>query len=148
MKAGGHFVSSLIGAGLFYGIFSNFISAIIFFISSFFIDLDHIFDYVRQYGLRNLKLQNFFEACDQHRLVKTTLVFHSFELLLILWFIITVYKLNILWIALALGISLHLIIDQFTNGAFVFSYFFTYRWIKNFKTEKLFVIKDKGSACP
>ncbi|MBL7130357.1 MAG: hypothetical protein ISS45_02990 [Candidatus Omnitrophica bacterium] len=146
MSPTGHLVSSLIGAGIIYSIFGSFISAVIFFISGVFIDLDHIFDYVRQYGLKSLNIRTLSEICYEHKLDKLTIIFHSFEFLLILWIFITIFKLNIFWIALALGISVHLIIDQLSNGTFALSYFLTYRWIKHFNTKELFFekgIKDR-----
>ena len=142
MRPVGHFVSSLIGAGLVYAIFGNFISAIIFLISGLFLDLDHIFDYVREYGIKSLNIKTLCETCYENKFDKVYIFFHSFEFLLILWIFITFYKLNILWMALALGMSVHLIIDQFTNRAFGLTYFFTYRWVKRFKERELFFKKQ------
>ena len=138
MRPSGHLVSSLIGAGLIHGVFGNFIAAILYFISSFFIDLDHVFDYVRQFGLKSLNIRNLLDSCYEGKFTKVSLIFHSFELLIILWIFITVFKLNILWISMVLGMSIHLIIDQFTNKNFALSYFFIYRLKKNFATEKIF----------
>ena len=131
MKIAGHFITSLIGAGLVYSIFGNFISG-------FLIDLGHIPEYLRDYGLKNLNITTFCKSCYENRLAKALLFLHSFELLFILWILITVFKLNIIWITLALGVTMHLIIDQFSNRILPLSYFFTYRCSKDFNIEMLF----------
>lgn len=142
MKPKGHCISSLAAGGLIYITFGNFTSALMFFISNFFIDLDHVFDYVRQFGLKNLSIRNLCDCCNEHKITKVTLVFHSFEIVLILWIFVFIYKLNIIWVSAALGFTFHLILDQFTNPIHIFSYFFIYRFLKRFKAEEIFFITE------
>ncbi len=135
MKPIGHLITSIAGAGLIYSISNSLISALAFFTSGILIDLDHVFDYVYHKGLKNFTIKNLSDSCYVNKLEKFTMVFHSYELLFVLWIIITFYKLNIFWISFALGLSVHLILDQLTNPALAYTYFFTFRWIKKFKTK-------------
>ena len=128
-----HIVSSLVGAGIVYSIFGNFICAVIFLASGVLIDLDHVFDYIREHNIRSLSVKRLLETCYEDRFEKVILIFHSYELLFILWIVITIFKLGIYWVALALGLTMHLVLDQLRNNTFVLSYFFTYRWMNNFE---------------
>lgn len=100
-------------------------------------DIDHILDYYLQEGM-TLKLKNIYVWFIEERYDRIFLYMHSLELLISFWFVILVLHLGPSWIALALGLTLHIILDIFFNKAYFFSYFFLFRLIKNFKKEALF----------
>ena len=136
-----HFVTSLVGAGIVYGMFGSFISAVIFIVSGVLLDLDHVFDYIREHHLKSFSIKRLFETCDEDDFEKIVLIFHSYEFLFILWIVITIFKLGIFWIALALGMTMHLVLDQLRNNVFALTYFLTYRWMKKFDMEHIFIKK-------
>jgi len=67
------------------------------------------------------------------------LFFHSFELLFLLWIIISFFKLGLLWVAIAVGLTQHMVLDIFTNKNLIYTYgyFFTFRIIKKFRKENI-----------
>ena len=138
MKPVGHFVSSALGAAAVFWFLGNALSAAIFFISSTLIDADHLIDYIREYGLKCFNFRVFCQSCYEFRLQKTWLVFHSFELLFVLWAFISVLKLNMYWISFALGVTFHYMLDCLFNPIFAWSYFFIFRWRNHFYMEKIF----------
>lgn len=96
-------------------------------LSGIFIDLDHCLDYYlnrREIPARWEKFWNFFVRAQMK---KFYLIFHSYELILTLWFIAYMLHLNIVWLGVILGISIHVICDQIFNPFQPFAYFFTYR---------------------
>ena len=134
-----HFATSLVGAGIVYSMFGSFISAVAFFASGVLVDLDHLLDYLKEYNMRGLSVHRFFKTCYEDKFKKAILIFHSYEFLFIFWIVITIFRLDIFWIALALGMTMHLVLDQLRNNVFALSYFLTYRWIKNFNTKDIFI---------
>ncbi|TAN59715.1 hypothetical protein EPN16_06685 [bacterium] len=92
-------------------------------------------DYYLHTGI-NLRVVNFFHWCNNRKFEYLTLIFHSFELLFILWIVIYMFGLGSFWVALAIGFSQHMILDLFGNGKFLKThsiYFLTLRAAKGFR---------------
>ncbi len=70
------------------------------------------------------------------------ILFHSYELIALLWIAIYAFSLSDIWKAVAIGFTQHLIFDQLTNPFNTFGYFLTYRAIKGFK--KNYLIQEMG----
>ena len=70
-------------------------------------------------------------------LKKLYLILHSYEIVIIFWAAIYIFSLGKLWQAIALGLTQHIVLDQLTNPMRPFGYFFTYRFLKRFKKEKV-----------
>lgn len=138
MKFGGHLVSSSLASIGVYYFFNNVLSALIFWLSSIAIDADHLFEYARACGIKKFSFRSFCQWCYDFRVGKLWLFFHSFELLFLLWGIIFLLKLNLYWVSFACGITFHMILDCLFNPIFAWSYFFIFRWRKNFCVEKIF----------
>lgn len=138
LKPSGHLVTSAVGATAVYCFFENALCVVFFFLSSILIDLDHLFDYIHDCGIRNFNFRSFCQWCYELRGDTIWLVFHSFELLFLLWVVITVLKLNIYWVSFALGVTFHLLLDCIFNPIFALSYFFIFRWRHHFRSEKTF----------
>ncbi len=98
------------------------------------IDLDHLIDYCASHGF-TWKAQAIYDACRRINLKKLYVVLHSYELIILLWIAIYVFSMSIIWKAVAIGLTQHIIFDQLTNPINTFGYFFTYRIIKGFKKE-------------
>jgi hypothetical protein len=67
------------------------------------------------------------------------LFFHSLELVLLLWVTISILKLGLHWIAFAIGITQHIILDMLFNKdmIYAYSYLLSYRIMRRFRSEDL-----------
>lgn len=108
-------------------------------VASVLIDLDHVTDYVL-YRRGFHGLADFFESCNEGRLSKLYLVMHAWEWQAALW---------LLWLTglapavvgmLALGMTWHLVLDQFGNRNIVLPlfYFIAFRASRNFDGDRLY----------
>ncbi|MBP8960923.1 hypothetical protein KBG31_01705 [Patescibacteria group bacterium] len=103
------------------------------FLGAFFIDGDHMFDYIL-YTLKTkekFSIKTFFKADFFKYVDRLFLPLHSWELT---FGLIAIYFLNYNPIFLVLGFSMfvHLVVDQLTNDVKCFAYFLTYRAAKGF----------------
>ncbi|MDD4980146.1 MAG: hypothetical protein PHC54_02585 [Candidatus Omnitrophica bacterium] len=102
------------------------------------IDSDHVLDYYANQGI-TLKIKDIYAWCVEEKYRLIVLIFHSLELAILLWILIWFLRLGIFWIALAIGITQHMVFDLLFNRKLkIFAYFFTFRIIKGFKGEKIF----------
>ncbi len=106
-----------------------------------FIDLDHFHDYFMYSRFRAVSLKQFFDVCHNMKLSKIYLVFHSYEIILLLFLAGFLTGWNDLTIGMTTGFILHLVLDELTNkkkyACKPLFYFFTYRLIKGFRKELL-----------
>ncbi|MFH1752740.1 MAG: hypothetical protein ABH875_01005 [Candidatus Omnitrophota bacterium] len=105
------------------------------------IDTDHIFDYWMSYGLRRFSLKRFYTCSYRVRYERLTLIFHSYELIILFWLAIWIFSLSDIWKAVAIGFTQHLLLDHLRN-LFVgkmrgWGYFLTYRIMNRFATDRL-----------
>ena len=144
MKPSKHVIASVaLGAGL--GFFTKSLYAgMLTAISGIFVDSDHFIEYVIHYGWKNLTYKNVYEASVQTgkregdmRFKKIYLVFHTGEIAILFW-IAAIYTGNIYFLAVAMGYTLHLVLDSTGNPIHPFSHFIIWRAIKGFNTDKLF----------
>lgn len=110
------------------------------------IDVDHLFDFIIFSG-RKASVKNFFLWCEQAKWERVTVIFHSYELFLIMS-VIVYYFPNAALVGFLCGMGLHLCLDQIGNRYFnkVFSlnqffYFITYRIKSGFKKENMVVTR-------
>ena len=144
MKPGYHLIGTLAASSVIYFVFRSLPCLIISFISGFLIDLDHLLDYYSQEGL-GLNFRRFYQWCNEHKLKFTILIFHSLELLFLLWWAIYFFKLGQFWISLAIGFSQHMLFDVVFNRNDIktpYFYFITARALKGFRLRD-FIISDK-----
>ncbi|HOK40691.1 MAG TPA: hypothetical protein PLD27_06595 [bacterium] len=111
-----------------------------FLIGGTFIDIDHCLDYVREtndYFITLKKMENLFLNFKEK---KATIIFHSYELFLIL-FLLNYFLWNYNFIyALLSGFLFHIILDLIFNPVKFQSYLFLYRLKHSFKKEKILTI--------
>lgn len=128
-----HIVLSLALAFIFYKMTGGWLWPVLAVAGGVLIDLDHLLDYFLYYGFK-IDVRGFF----LHKYIKRGTVyslFHSWELIAIIWLLGIVYD---FCIPLAAGMTLHLATDL------IYSYtrrplrtFFTYRLIKGFRLDKM-----------
>lgn len=147
MKLTVHLGISAVAAVSAYNITSSHPLSITLFLSGIFMDLDHLFDYMllskEEFSIRNLTLWYSEKRWNN----KIYIIFHSYELLMVLLLLTFLLRNNIL-IGLAIGSSLHLFADEIDNMHQEFDkrfskgyYFFSYRWIVGFEGKNLLIHK-------
>jgi len=139
MKIPGHVIISLAGSGILYRYTDSFSASLWFLISGVFMDADHYIDYLRERGM-SLNLKKVYLACENaHKdFKKLFLIFHSYELLMIMWLAVFFFKLDLVWASVTLSLTLHLISDQITNPVSPLGYFLLFRAANNFAAKKIF----------
>jgi hypothetical protein len=106
------------------------------FLSGVLIDIDHYLDYYiirKKFPYRYKDLVDF---CFDAKENKNYLFFHAYEFLLILWLLIYFFNLGLIWTGIALGLTTHVIFDQFFNPIKPLFYFLTYRIANQFEKTK------------
>ncbi len=107
-------------------------------LGGFFIDIDHLFDYVVAFGLR-FRIDYFFKGYQFLKSNKIYLLLHSWELVafIVLIVLLTFKHSNFRTLKLALltfsiALFLHLIVDMKVDYVSLRGYSFIYRWTHNF----------------
>ena len=100
-------------------------------LSGFFVDMDHILDFHLNYGFSR-SYKTFYDTMMSVDLRKIYLLFHSFELIILIWACILMFGLGKYWISLAIGMTQHLIFDRLTNPVKPGGYFLAFRIINKF----------------
>lgn len=107
-------------------------------VSGVLIDADHHLDYWlanKKFPWTYKQLQAF---CCPQETGKMYLFLHAFEWQIILWSVIVLFQPGAIWLGIAVGMSVHLIFDQFTNHIQPWSYFIVFRAVNGFAREKIF----------
>ncbi|MFH0913060.1 MAG: hypothetical protein V1884_02090 [Candidatus Omnitrophota bacterium] len=102
------------------------------------IDVDHIFDYYFHWGI-TLKIKDIYTWCAARKYRFVFLFLHSLDLVILLWITIWFFKLGVFWIAFAIGITQHMVLDLMFNREVIKApaYFLTFRIIKGFRREDI-----------
>lgn len=137
MKPGYHAASSALVAGILYLLFKSWSMALACFLSGIFIDIDHIYDYIKQFGFP-FKVKDFVNTVYNNGISRLTFVFHSWEILLLLGIIAWFTNWNTWLAGTFIGFSLHIVLDKLNNGERLRTYSFIWRWGKQFKFEDTF----------
>lgn len=144
MKPAYHFIATLTVSSIIYSYYRSLSCGVISFISGFLIDIDHVIDYYLHQGI-NLKVRRFLRFYHERQFTYLSVVFHSFELLLLLWGVIAALKLGPFWISFAIGMSQHMLFDLVINAKELkthYFYFFSIRALKGFRAKE-FLTKAK-----
>ncbi len=143
MRVLGHTAASLTMGTILYNYAHSLSGFLCFLMAGILMDADHYLDYAREHGI-SLNLKKVYNTCKTPTSFKRlTLILHSYEFVIILWALIFAFDLNIIWNYIAVGLTLHLLIDQVTNPVRSFSYFFLFRALNNFQVEKVFIAKKR-----
>ncbi len=146
MKPVGHIVSSGALGLAIYALKGEPAPAVSCFMAGWLVDLDHIFDWVNNLGLRRgiLTLLNVYnllptETFEESKRDVTCvyLPFHSWEPIIGFWLLYAFYPINPVITGAFLGLTLHLALDQKANRVKHLAYFFTYRMLNRFEAAAL-----------
>ena len=103
------------------------------------IDLDHIWDFYREWGfwdgLRRMAENSVHGR--RHKVARLYLLLHSWDVLLALALLAVFGPGNFYLLSAVLGGAMHLLFDQFVNPVRAFSYFLAYRISRGFRRELL-----------
>jgi len=129
-------ISLVIAAGLF-AAFRSLSLSLAALLTGIFIDIDHTFDYLREYGFRpNIKF--FFHVFDDTLFKRVVLIFHGWEWAILLAVLSMTSKHDPIISGIAIGLWSHLLCDQFTNGASIWGYSLIFRLSRKFEALKIF----------
>lgn len=132
--------SALLGAGVYAGTGSE-TMAVSTVASGILIDLDHVLDFV-VFSKMKFSIKNMFVWCDQCLWNKVTLLFHSWELMLLLS-IAAISTQNPILLGIMIGAGFHLAADQVVNPRknplHKYFYFLSFRIAKGFSREHILV---------
>lgn len=141
MKPAYHATVSAILSGILYSVFRSWGLAIASFVSGILIDLDHIIDYVIEYGL-SFDIKKFFRVCYKIQFRRLHLILHGWEWL-IFWAVIAKLTDWNPWITgLLVGHSQHIVFDQIANKSSFGGYSLLWRWINRFDLKAVFPWKN------
>ena len=108
------------------------------FVGGVLIDVDHQLDcYIgrKKFPWTIDEIMDFYHPRQKGKL---HILFHSYELFVLLWFITYYFGLGGIWLGLLSGATLHLICDQVYNPLKPLAYFFTFRLLSGFEKKKLY----------
>jgi len=137
MRARDHVIAST-GVSLVFGAaVHSWPATLVCFLSGILIDLDHYLEYYFHRGKFPWRYKDLVDFCMPYKENKVYLIFHAYEHLVILWALIYCFQMNSLWVGMALGLSVHLMFDQFTNPIKPMAYFLIFRAQNKFDTVKI-----------
>lgn len=144
MKPRYHIVSSVVFGVGFLAVFKDFKYAFVCMLAGILIDLDHLVDFYRHNKAELLSPFKIYKDLKDWCLgLKFDVVYiflHSLELVFLIWLLILIFTLGLFWIAIAVGITQHMILDIVFNARYFLppqGYFFIYRLKKGFKKNSL-----------
>lgn len=134
-----HFLFALLAGFIVWKLWKKNAAFIAAFAGGFFIDLDHLIDYLLAFGF-NFQLDYFLGSYQLFKTGKIFIFFHGWEYVLILTFIAFILKnktAKSITLALALGALFHLSVDSLLNNMPIKSYSIIYRAKNNFDIKPL-----------
>lgn len=136
-----HIIASL-PLGIAVGYFTQSLFAgILCFLSGTLIDIDHLIEYMIHFGSKNLRPKAVYWTCikmaslEEGRVERIYLFLHAGEIAIFLW-IGFAFTRNILLLSIALGYTMHLILDSTANIVKPSGYFMISRIMNNFRKTK------------
>ncbi len=107
------------------------------------IDADHIVDYLINCGLKDFNFKNIYRTSlemfsqgEKDRVRKIYLIFHAAEIAILLWISVMFTK-NIYLLSIALGYTVHLVLDSIARGLKPQAYFISFRMKNDFELDRL-----------
>ncbi|MCX5716069.1 MAG: hypothetical protein NTV07_04305 [Candidatus Omnitrophica bacterium] len=134
MKLKNHVISSGIVGSTVYLITGSPAGAIASVAAGILIDTDHIIDYYLNFGF-SLNLRKIYLVINSYKLNKIYIFLHSFELLAAFWLVTFLIPLSMVYFAIGVGLTLHILLDQICNPVMPRAYFLTYRIAHGFKKD-------------
>jgi hypothetical protein len=132
-----HAAISIILSGVLYALFKSWGIAIASLLGGILIDLDHIIDYVREYGIP-IDLKKFFHTFYETKYRTLLLILHGWEWLIFLAVAAYLTDWNHWILGFLIGYGHHLVLDQLNNDVHVWTYSVVWRWKNGFNAKTAF----------
>lgn len=137
MKPQYHVASSVLVAGILFLVFKSWSMTFTCLLSGIFIDIDHIYDYLIEFGWP-FRVKDFIDAVYKAKFNRMTLFLHSWELMFLILVIALYTNWNPLITGVLIGFGHHIILDKLYTGGHLKNYLFMWRWKRNFELELIF----------
>jgi|GEM_PF-3858012 len=140
MKISHHLYVGALGGLAIYSFSKSLPITAAYFFANSAIDIDHIFDFFRDYGfIWNWK--KFYRVCCRAEMIHYVVFFHSFELLILVAFLLYLFRDTFAHpyiLGVFLGFSTHLISDIIYNRGLRLKYYFiAIRSLRGFKLDEI-----------
>jgi hypothetical protein len=119
----------------------NYFGSLLFWLGGIFIDLDHYLDYIKETGSTRVSFKKMEDMFLNIKEKKFYGVLHSYEVLVILFFVNFFYFEKGYLYGLLGGLSLHILLDVIFNPVKIKGYLFLYRWKHSFEVDRIFEVK-------
>jgi hypothetical protein len=137
MRVEQHAVMSAVIAGAVWAVSRSWEMALSSFLAGIFLDVDHVVEYVREFGWKP-DLRQFFRASYEREYQRAVLVFHAWEWLPLIVLFVWWTGANPWAAGAAVGWFQHLACDQLANTNHAGAYFITWRWKHRFDHDTFF----------
>ena len=148
MKAESHLAVSLAVSIALYALFRSLPVSLWSLVGGTLIDLDHFYDYLRyphRPSLRAFDPGHFFDVMYQKRLERIFILLHSWEIAVVVLIAGWWFPAAGGWaMPLGFGMSVHLLMDAFSNAVCVTSYSLAARWAHRSDREFFYAEKTRG----
>ena len=130
-------ISGVVGTG-FWATTRSRMAVFISFFCGILIDVDHIFDYWIVKRRIPRSYHDLLNYCAKEKEGKLYLVFHSYEIIFLLWIGVVMHPFSFMWWAFAVGMTVHVLADNIGNPYRPFALFFIYRLHYGFEKKYIF----------
>lgn len=131
MKLIQHIAISIGVSALVWACFRSSAAAMACFLTGVFLDIDHLIDYVVNYGLQ-FRVKRFFKAFEYEAFENIFIFLHSWEFIIIYLVLLWLIDWKPVAIGAVIGIIVHLLLDHFFNNHSKWAYFLSYRLFHRF----------------
>jgi len=137
MKIANHAIIAITIGSIIYSYTHSWMAFLGFSFANILVDLDHYIDYIREHRF-TFNIKKVHDVClYPTNFEKLILIMHSYELIILMWVAILLFRSNFMWRYIIMGISLHILIDQMTNPILPQTYFFLFRIKNGFKRNRI-----------
>lgn len=143
MKVTQHILISAAIAGSLYGLTRSATAALACFAAGVLLDLDHLFDYMLNYGAP-IRIGHFFRAFRYEALRHIVVFLHAWEWMLIAAAVLWLLGWEPVVAGVVLGASVHLALDQLFNNHRWPAYFLSYRLFHCFSPIRFYGEREYG----
>lgn len=137
MKLGYHIAVSAGVSILVWALFRSTAAAAACFLTGVFLDIDHLIDYVFNYGWR-VRRKRFFQAFEYEAFENIFLFLHSWEFIVIYLVLLWLVDWKPVALGAVIGVFVHLSLDHFFNDHSRLAYFLSFRLFHRFSAKHFY----------
>ncbi|MBI5374903.1 MAG: hypothetical protein HZA77_05680 [Candidatus Schekmanbacteria bacterium] len=134
MKPTHHLYTSIATAAVVYPLTGSLMASLGCIIAGVFIDVDHLLEFF-MFSKQRFSVKNFMSFFMSLHYKKAFVLFHSYELIIVLWLICLKVN-NVVAYGAMLGYTIHMVFDMIFNPVYWYGYFLSFRLATGFSKEK------------